>query len=262
MLTTNQIKDFSKLLKINTSVVAREYIQTLFLKELYEESYSKNIFFKGGTAIRLIFNVTRFSEDLDFTVVGNLRNFEIFIINFYKRLTKQYNFSFKRRKTITGIKYLLTANLKSIDYKIFVNLDFSFREKVLRPIRSVITTIYPLIFTSFVNHLSLEEIEAEKIRALLTRDKGRDIYDLWFLLSKNIVIDKHLVEEKLKYYKIDKFEPIKLIEKINKFSREKFVLDLRPFVPINEREKLSTFFEYTITFLKNNLTSGKEDYYT
>jgi len=52
MLTTNQIKDFSKLLKINTSVVAREYIQTLFLKELYEESYSKNIFFKGGTAIR------------------------------------------------------------------------------------------------------------------------------------------------------------------------------------------------------------------
>lgn len=156
----------------------------------------------------------------------------------------------------------MTANLKSIDYKIFVNLDFSFREKVLRPIRSVITTIYPLIFTSFVNHLSLEEIEAEKIRALLTRDKGRDIYDLWFLLSKNIVIDKHLVEEKLKYYKIDKFEPIKLIEKINKFSREKFVLDLRPFVPINEREKLSTFFEYTITFLKNNLTSGKEDYYT
>ena len=48
MLTSNQIKEFSKSLKINESVVVREYIQTLFLKELYDEKYSQNIFLKVG----------------------------------------------------------------------------------------------------------------------------------------------------------------------------------------------------------------------
>lgn len=67
MLTINQITDFSKQLKITQSVVVREYIQTLFLKELYEEKFSENIFFKGGTAIRLVLGGTRSSEDLDFT---------------------------------------------------------------------------------------------------------------------------------------------------------------------------------------------------
>lgn len=253
MLTTNQIKEFSRILKINESVVIREYIQTLFLKELYDEKYSQNIFFKGGTAIRLILEGTRFSEDLDFTVMGDKEGFDVFIIKFFKKLEKLYGFSFKKRKTIVGIKYLLTADLNIINYKIFINLDFSFREKVISPSQSIITTNYPVIFTAYVNHLSAEEILAEKIRAILTRDKGRDIYDLWFLLSKNIVIDKKLVEEKLKYYNIKTFIPDQLITKINKFSKEKFVLDLKPFVPINEREKLAGLFDYIISFLKNKL---------
>lgn len=253
MLSFVQIKDFSKLFKINESVVIREYLQTLFLKELYEEKYSQNIFFKGGTAIRLVFNGSRFSEDLDFTVMGSQREFENFLENFFKKLSKLYNFSFRKKETIAGLKYLLTASLGIVDYKTFINLDFSFREKVLKPTKSVITTEYPIVFTSFVNHLSAEEIVAEKVRAIMTREKGRDIYDLWFLLSKNIVIDKKLVEEKLKYYKINKFDAEQLINRITSFSKEQFILDLKPFVPINEREKLEYFFDYTIAFLKKRL---------
>ena len=161
----------------------------------------------------MIFSGTRFSEDLDFTVNADEVDFLIFINKFFKKLEKQYSFSFKKRKTITGIKYLLTADLKSVEYKIFVNLDFSFREKIMKPTKSTISTNYPIIFTSFINHLSGDEIVAEKVRAIMTREKGRDIYDLWFLLNKNILIDNNLVEEKLKYYDISKFEKEKLIEK-------------------------------------------------
>lgn len=253
MLTNNQIKELSKLQKINESVVVREYIQILFLKELYDEKYSQNIFFKGGTAIRLILGGTRFSEDLDFTVIGNINDFDLFLKKFFKKLEKLYGFNLKKRKTITGIRYLLTAGQNMVDYKIFINLDFSFREKVLRPSRSIITTDYPVIFTAFVNHLSAEEIVAEKIRAILTRDKGRDIYDLWFLLSKNILIKRDLVEKKLTYYGIRVFKTDQLITTITTFSKEKFVLDLKPFVPINEREKLADFFDYTISFLKKQV---------
>ena len=253
MLTTNQVKELSKLLKINESVVIREYVQLLFLKELYEEKYSENVFFKGGTAIRLVLDGTRFSQDLDFTVGGNKEDFDLFIKRLFKKLTKLYGFIFKKRKTITGERYLLTADSSVSDYKIFVNLDFSFREKVLMPARVIITTSYPVIFTSFVKYISREEILAEKIRAIMTRNKGRDIYDLWFLLSRNIVVDKGLVEEKLKYHNIKTFNPNQLITKILKFSKEKFVLDLRPFVPINEREKLADSFDYIISFLKEKL---------
>lgn len=253
MLTSSQIKEFSKSLKINESVVVREYIQTLFLKELYDEKYSQNIFFKGGTAIRLLFNGTRFSEDLDFTINADEVDFDDFINKLFKKLEKEYGFSFKKRKTIAGIKYLLTVDLKSIDYKVFVNLDFSFREKVMMPSKSIISTNYPIIFTSFINHLSGEEIVAEKVRAIITRDKGRDIYDLWFLLNKNILVNNELVKDKLKYYGISEFKKEKLIEKINKFSKEKFILDLRPFIPINEREKLADFFNYTVSYLQNKL---------
>lgn len=253
MLTNNQIKEYSKTLKINDSVVVREYIQTLFLKELYDEKYSQNIFFKGGTAIRLIFGGSRFSEDLDFTVCGNTEDFNKFIIKFFKKLNKLYGFTFKKRKTITGQKYLLVTNSNIAGHQIFISLDFSFREKVLKHSRSTITTNYPVIFTSFVNHLSGEEIVAEKIRAIMTRNKGRDIYDLWFLLSKNIQIDKKLVEEKLKYYQISSFSQQALINKIKTFSPEKFVLDLKPFVPINERTKLTEFFDFTLNFIKTKL---------
>ncbi len=250
MLAINQVKELSKSLKINESVVMRECVQLLFLKELYEEKYSENVFFKGGTAIRLILGGTRFSEDLDFTVNGNREDFDLFIKRFFKKLTKLYGFSFKKRKTIAGERYLLTADSSVSDYKIFVNLDFSFREKVLMPARAIIMTSYPVIFTSFVNYISREEILAEKIRAIMTRDKGRDIYDLWFLLNINVPVVGGLIKAKLAYYNIKDFSPDQLVVKIEKFSKEKFILDLRPFISLNERGKLADFFDYMISFLK------------
>lgn len=255
MLTINQITDFSKQLKITQSVVVREYIQSLFLKELYEEKFSENIFFKGGTAIRLVLGGTRFSEDLDFTVAGEESDFNQFILPFFTKLEKQYGFAFKIRKSVTGQKYLLTDSSSPIKGGVFISLDFSFREEVLRQSKSVVTTIYPVIFSSFVYHLAAEEILAEKIRAILTRQKGRDIYDLWFLLSQNTQLDANLVKEKLKYYQIDRFAPKDVLVRIELMSQEQFMIDLRPFVPINERDKLGDLFEFVVAFLRQKLQS-------
>ena len=41
---------------------------------------------------------------------------------------------------------------------------------------------------------------AEKVRAILTRNRARDIYDLWFLLRKGTRFDLSLINEKLRYY--------------------------------------------------------------
>ena len=47
--------------------ILREYAQHLFLSSLYLRKGSDSMFFKGGTALRIIYNSPRFSEDLDFT---------------------------------------------------------------------------------------------------------------------------------------------------------------------------------------------------
>ena len=248
-MTLDQTREISKKLKINDSVVLREYYQLLFLKELYTQKYSEHIFFKGGTAIRLIFGGDRFSEDLDFTVMESIEEFTNFIESFFKRLIKLYGWQFKNKKAMIGETYLLTIPREGEKLGIFINLDFSFREMVKVPDKSIIETIYPVIFTSFVNHLSKEEVVAEKVRALITRNKGRDIYDLWFLLSQGATLNENLILEKLKYYEIDTLDKIALVEKIKNFGKNQFILDLRPFVPINQRDALGDFYDFVVEYL-------------
>lgn len=48
--------------------IIREYAQHLFLSELYQLPGSEKLLFKGGTALRIIYNSPRFSEDLDFSL--------------------------------------------------------------------------------------------------------------------------------------------------------------------------------------------------
>ena len=253
MITKEQVVNLVKTKKINETTIFREYLQLLFLSELYKEKESQKIFFKGGTAIHLIYKAPRFSEDLDFSVELKEKEFLGFIKKLFDRISKIENVQFQEKKSITGRRFLLTAPPTILSYKTFVNLDFSFREKVLEPQKSIIETDYPVLFTSFVYHLSKDEIFAEKIRAILTRAKGRDLYDLWFLLNQGAAIDNNLVKEKLKYYNLAGVKKDKILSQIESFSKDKFILDLRPFVPINEREKLGDMFDYIKNYLKENL---------
>ena len=253
MITEEQISTLAKKNKINNLTIFREYLQLLFLNELYSQNESKKIFFKGGTAMHLIYKASRFSEDLDFTVMMPEKSFLIFINKIFSLLNKKEEVSFKEKKTIAGKRFLLTAFPSILPYKAFISLDFSFREKVLKPEKSIIETDYPVLFTSYVYHLSKEELFAEKIRAILTRRKGRDLYDLWFLLNQGVKIDDKLVKKKLRYYHLENIESKEILKKIEGFSKKDFILDMRPFVPINERDKLNQLFSFIQSYLRQKL---------
>ena len=60
MITKNQIHSLAKKNKINETTIFREYLQILFLSDLYSKKQSKSIFFKGGTAMRIIYQSPRF----------------------------------------------------------------------------------------------------------------------------------------------------------------------------------------------------------
>ena len=253
MITKEQIYSLAKREKINETTIFREYLQLLFLSKLYAQKQSQEIFFKGGTALHLIHKAPRFSEDLDFTVELKEKDFLDFIWELFKEISKEGIISFREKKSIAGKRFLLKAKPAVLPYETFVNLDFSFREKIIFPQKSIIKTDYPILFTSYVYHLSKDEIFAEKIRALLTRDKGRDLYDLWYLITKGAKMDKDLVKKKLKYYNIEDIKRDKILKKIGEFLKKDFILDMRPFVPFNERDKLGDFFDYIKDYLEKNI---------
>lgn len=253
MISQDQIKQLAKKYKINDSIVVREYIQLLFLKELYEQSFSKNIFFKGGTAIRLLYKGTRFSEDLDFTVQLDNDPFEKYLQKFFVSFENRHPATFKERKTITGKTFLLTAKVPYLNSDVFVKLDFSMRESVLEPTQNILSTDYPIIMRSFIGSLSRNEILAEKIRAIMSRKKHRDLYDLWALQENGAILDEKLISQKLSYYN-EAFDIEKLINRLDDFTKKEFITDLRPFIPINERDDLGNLFEYIKAYLVKGLS--------
>jgi predicted nucleotidyltransferase component of viral defense system len=71
-----------------------------------------------------------------------------------------------------------------------------------------------------------EEILAEKIRAIYTRNKARDVYDLNFLLKKGIKIKEDLINKKLPFNKI-KYSKNSLIKKVLE-KKEIWEIEMKP----------------------------------
>ena len=61
-----------------------------------------------------------------------------------------------------------------------------------------------------------------------------------------------MVQKKLDYYK-ETLDTNAVIQKIQTFPINNFILDLKPFVTFPEREKLSELFEYIQTYCQQNL---------
>ena len=70
MLEKRLIQQLTDRYQTTADNVVREYFQHLFLAQLYQEKGSDRLLFKGGTALRIIWQSPRFSEDLDFTGVN------------------------------------------------------------------------------------------------------------------------------------------------------------------------------------------------
>src|SRR3989344_5291401 len=248
MITKNQLTNLTKVFKTNESTVLREYYQLIFLNTLYSLPNSQNIVFKCGTAIHLIFEAPRFSEDLDFTVQMNPNEFDEFISKVFATL-KKYGFEFKPRDTIAGKRYLMSNGIPESKSKLYINLDFSFRAIVFENQNSSINSQLPIALTSRISHMSQSEIYTEKIRAILNREKGRDLYDLWYLCARNTKLNILMLQSKLDYYK-QSYSKDKVLKKISMFNRDEFIFDLRPFVTMGERDKLGNLFDYIQIYLK------------
>ena len=224
MITQEQIDGLSKLYHIDSFTIEREYLQLVFLSYLYQRKEARHIYFKGGTAIRLLFGSARFSEDLDFSTTYSKKEIKKIVKDVEKSIRQEIPkltilplYSGKKTERFR-IKYHADEN----KYPLIVRLDFHKEKKVGKIVISPMLTKFPIVIFPLVTHLSEREILGEKIQALITRGKGRDFFDVWYLLEKGIVPDK----------KIDKKI---ILQKIKRYSQASLNRDLSQFLPKSQR---------------------------
>lgn len=180
--------------------------------------------FKGGTYLWFFHGLGRFSEDLDFTLTGEIKSN---LFEYVSRGLRTYGFTneLKLLKNDTrGIsaRYMIDGPLHTSERdRSAIYLELSKREEILLP-KLPLKLDFPQYDLPVKNILgmNLDEVASEKVRAILTREKGRDIFDLNFLIGKKgVKYNEHLINRKLDFYDM-------------KFDADLFKLKLK------EREKL------------------------
>lgn len=244
--------------RIDTVTILREYWQLLFLQKLYEHKESKEIFFKGGTAIRFLYNSFRFSEDLDFTSIGKKEEIELLLLKVFRYFRDNTNFSleFKKERVFVkfeeeSLKYRFLFQPKKSSQKVSIRFDVSFREKPLTKEETVLIPFdYPISPYPLVLHLNSAEILAEKIRALFIRSKPRDLFDVWYLLTKKIAIDEKILKKKFKLYPGVSFNKNNFKKIIEAYDEDGLKKDLNQFLPENFRHFYKSLKKSTLGELR------------
>ena len=205
MLTRKNLISYREITGFNLGQIEKDYLQHIFLLNFYRKIKDELVFY-GGTALQKTYGLNRFSEDLDFTFKSNIDTESV--LNSVKTNMKIFGcetLKKKKKEEDLGTNYLLKIKGPLLDgterSHSYIGLDIGKREKVELPINiNTITPIYEDLPPYTAPVMAIPEIMAEKIRAIFTRDKARDIYDLWFLIQKKNRVPVSLINSKLKFY--------------------------------------------------------------
>ncbi len=193
---------------LNKEYMEKDYFQDLLLFNIYKQT--NLLIFKGGTALYKLYGLKRFSEDLDFSLIGDL-NIEAIIKKALKNIENSEIKEIKRLKNSILIKIAFKGIITKYNT---LRIDINIKNPVLGKfdIKNY-TSLYIDINPFSLRALSLKEILAEKIHSILNRENARDLYDLFFLL-KFVEPDKSLIDKKLSHFNM-KMNYNKLKKKIN-----------------------------------------------
>lgn len=186
MISEDKLRELAVKKQTTELNVRREYVQQLFLSHFYRQPQTNTVFFKGGTALRFIYNSPRFSEDLDFsTTCRDIKQIEVNLTDSLKDLEREgIEVEIAESKETTG-GYLGIIQFQLVHQKVSVQLEISFREQKIKG--EVVMIVNDFVPPYTVVALVREQLISQKIRALLARQKPRDFYDLYFILRANLL---------------------------------------------------------------------------
>jgi predicted nucleotidyltransferase component of viral defense system len=268
--------------KISEQTKIREILQQTALLGLERQGFFEYAAFYGGTALRILYGLDRFSEDLDFTLLKSNENFDFtpFLEGMRKELLS-FGYNMEVTKKIKNIETsIVSAFMKMNTIELYLAIGEETKaKKVIHNEKVQIkleVDINPPQKARVENHLVLNPVSfyvltlhksdlfAGKMSAILYRAwkgrvKGRDWYDLIWYIQNKVPLSLVYLNECMR--QADNLEPnipldrkrlIEMLnEKIQTIDWESAKADMRSF--ISEPQKLDIWSPQFFSSLINHL---------
>ena len=217
----DMLQPYNPITPLDWNHAIREVVQEIVLLGFWRSGFFDHAAFYGGTALRIVHGLNRFSEDLDFSLMSEQSS---------SRLDKAlaaieielsaWGFSFEAEAKSSGdisgiesafLKGNTRINMLNIEVPEELNRHFLHNQKITIKLE-LDTTPPPLASTELKTHLlptpfqvkiyDLPSLFAGKLHAMLfrnwkTRVKGRDFYDFIWYISRNVPINLPHLEARI-----------------------------------------------------------------
>jgi len=230
----------------------REELQKLILQAVFDNDCSNNIAFVGGTALRLFYNINRYSEDLDFSLVKK-DNYDFIalnknIINFFALHTITLESEPNAGKTVNSAFFKFPDIMQKAGLKVPKNQKLSIKFEIdTNPPKGANTEVlkFSKVYAFNTTVFDIHSMFAGKLHACYCRKytKGRDFYDLmWYLGNKTepnfVLLNNAIKQTEGENLKIDENNINDFIEEIiRKTDFPKAQKDVSPFLFYPEEAK-------------------------
>lgn len=207
----------------------RETMQKVALAGLERGGFFEHAAFYGGTCLRLMHGLRRYSEDMDFSLVE--KNDTVHIENYFQPIVDEFS------------SVGLQVDIQKKDKKIFGRIEsaflkedteayeIKFQTRKMMKVKIELDTNPPLLFKTerrllsqpyafSVRCFTLPDLYAGKMHALVYRAwqrriKGRDWYDFEWYINHNVPLDYAHLQERIREFSG------------NTITQEEFLLQLR-----------------------------------
>lgn len=257
MLSLNQIKTFyPESLQSFERFMIREYLQYKILEIIFETPYASKLSFLGGTCLRIVHQNKRFSEDLDFD------NFDLSpekfdsITQILKKELELIGYQIEMRNIHQGAYhcYLRFPDLlykEGLSYqkeeKILIQLDTEAHHFEYKPDQPILNKFD--VFSK-INTTPPDLLLSQKVYALLNRkrNKGRDFFDIVFLLSLGFLPNYRYLNAKIGIENSADLRSM-VLNKCAELDMVEMAKDVKPFLfNSKDEKKILLFPEYIENF--------------
>lgn len=174
----------------------REYLQARVLAILQEQGAMVPLAFHGGTALRFLYQLPRYSEDLDFSLESPDKDYDF--VSLLEAISNQLmlegypiKIKFNEHKTVQHAFIGFPGLLYECGLSPHVDQNFSVKLEVdTHPPSGAVLSISLIRYRELmlnIQHHDQASLLAGKVHAVLQRKylKGRDIFDLvWYLSDR------------------------------------------------------------------------------
>lgn len=238
MISLEEIRaDYPAQLHDRSAFLLREYLQYRMLRLIYRSKHASKLIFLGGTCLRLIHQNRRFSEDLDFDNLGlDTEQFKelgeevragLAMEGYEVEVEIKGKTAFRCKVRFPGILFQHGLSHHA-EQRVLIQFDtepqrYDYAPEIKRLAKWDVAMDLPCCSQSL--------LLAQKCYAIMgrPRNKGRDFFDVVFLLSRNVEPDLNYLKDRVHVANREELAQV-LLDHCKKLDMSEQAEDVRPFV--------------------------------